>query len=285
VEVLPIWYVQVTGVQRVTPRMARISFGGKDLAGLSGIEPDQQVKLYFPKPGQDRPWLPKPDGDFLGWYQAFTAIAEDERPWTRSYTIRAHHPESDTVDVDFVLHHDAGPATRWAQSAKPGDTLGMFGPSTTFARPIPLQTSIAAADWLLLVGEETALPAIGSIIESLPVRTRAVAYIEVADASDEQSFETRGDVTIHWLHRNTVPAGHSDLLVKSLHDAEFPPGSPFAWLAAESTAVRALRRHLVDDRGIPKRSVEFTGHWRLKLTQDDAPTPEDLADAQSRLTL
>jgi len=283
VEALPIWYVQVTDVERITPRMARISLGGKDLAGLSGIEPDQQVKLYFPKPGQSRPVLPSPDGDFMGWYQAFAAIPEAERPWTRSYTIRAHHPENDTVDVDFVLHHDAGPATKWALSAKPGDTLGMFGPSTTFARPVPLQTSIAAADWLLLAGDETALPAIGSLIESLPSGTPAVAYIEVADASDEQPL--RGDVTVHWLHRDDVPPGHSDLLVKSLQSAEFPPGSPFAWLAAESTAVRALRRHLVNDRGLSKKSIEFTGHWRLKLTQDDAPTPEDLAEAQSRLTL
>jgi NADPH-dependent ferric siderophore reductase len=283
-EALPIWYVTVTDVQRVTPRMARVSLGGKDLAGLSGIEPDQQVKLYFPKPGRSRPVLPEPDGDFMGWYQAFAAIPDDERPWTRSYTIRAHHPENDTVDVDFVLHHDAGPATRWAQTAKPGDMLGMFGPSTTFARAVPLRTSIAAADWLLLLGDETALPAIGSLVESLPDGTRALVYLEVADASDEQSFQTRGDVTIHWLHRNNVPAGNSDLLVKSLQRAEFPPGSPFAWLAAESTAVRALRRHLVNDRGVPKRSIEFTGHWRLKLTQDDAPTPEDLAEAQDRLT-
>jgi NADPH-dependent ferric siderophore reductase len=280
VEALPIWYVQVIDVRRITPRMARITLGGKDLAGLSGIEPDQQVKLYFPKPGQSRPVLPSPDGDFMGWYQAFAAIPEAERPWTRSYTIRA---QGDTVDVDFVLHHDAGPATKWALSAKVGDTLGMFGPSTTFARPVPLQTSIAAADWLLLAGDETALPAIGSLVESLPSGTRAVAYIEVADASDEQSFATGGDVTIHWLHRGDVQPGHSDLLLKSLQSAEFPPGVPFAWLAAEATAVRALRRHLVNDRGVPKKSIEFTGHWRLKLTQDDAPTPEDLAEAQERL--
>jgi NADPH-dependent ferric siderophore reductase len=282
VEVLPIWYVQVAGVQRVTPRMARISFGGKELAGLSRIEPDQQVKLYFPKPGQERPRLPKPDGDFLGWYQAFSAIPEDERPWTRSYTIRAHHPERSTVDVDFVLHHDAGPATRWAWSAKPGDTLGMFGPSTTFARPVPLRTSIEAADRLLLMGDETAIPAIGSLIESLPRGTRAVAYVEIADSGEEQAFETCGEVTVHWLPRDGVPAGHSDVLVKALQDAEFPSGSVFAWLAAESGTVRALRRHLVDERGVAKRSIEFTGHWRLKLTQDDAPTPEDLAEAQER---
>jgi NADPH-dependent ferric siderophore reductase len=136
-EEVPIRYVQVTGVKRITPRMARITFGGDDLAGFTYDEPDQQVKLYFPKPGQTVPRLPEPNayGDFMGWYQAYNAIPQPERPWMRSYTIRAHHPQPDTIDIDFVLHDDAGPATQWAQSAEPGDTLGMFGPSAMFARP------------------------------------------------------------------------------------------------------------------------------------------------------
>jgi SAM-dependent methyltransferase len=182
-----------------------------------------------------------------------------------------------------VLHRDAGPATRWAQSAGAGDTLGMFGPSSFFARPIPIGTSIASSDWLLLAGDETALPAIGALIESLPDGARAVAYIEVGNAAEEQRFDTRGEVTVHWLHRGEAPAGRSDMLVEAVRNAEFPSGSVFAWLAAESGTVRALRRHLIEERGIDKRSIDFTGHWRLTLTQDDAPTSEDLAEAEERL--
>lgn len=279
---LPVRFIRVIGVKRITPHMARVTFGGDDLAGFSCDEPDEQVKLYFPKPGQAVPRLPKPseDGDFVRWYESFTAIPEAERPWMRSFTIRAHHPRDTTIDIDFVLHGDTGPATRWARSAKPGDTLGMFGPSQSFARPVPISTSIGASDWLLLAGDETALPAIGTLIESLPEGARAVAYVEVRDAAEEQRFDTRGEVTVHWLHRGEVPAGRSDVLLEAVRDAECPAGSVFAWLAGESGTVRALRRHLVDERGVEKRSVDFAGYWRPRLTQDDAPTEADLADAR-----
>jgi NADPH-dependent ferric siderophore reductase/SAM-dependent methyltransferase len=276
---LPVRFITVTEVMPITPHMSRVTFSGHGLAAI-GDEPDQQVKLYFPRPGQTAPRLPEPGGDFTRWYEAYNAIPEPERPWTRSFTIRARRPEHDTIGIDFVLHGDTGPATRWARSAKPGDVLGMFGPSAYFSRSVPLSTSIGAADWLLLAGDEAALPAIGTLIESLPEGGRAVAYIEVAGAAEEQRFETRGEVTLHWLHRGEVPAGHGDMLLRAVRDAEFPPGQVFAWIAGESGGVRALRRHLVDDRGIDKRSIDFSGYWRLHLTQDDAPTPDDLTDAR-----
>jgi NADPH-dependent ferric siderophore reductase len=285
VERLPVRYLRVTGTERTTPRMARVWFRGDDLAGFTVLEPDQQVKLYFPKPGQAVPRLPEPAGDFAGWYRAFAAIPGPEQPWTRSYTISVHDTETGRIAVDFVLHggDDAGPATRWARSARPGDTLGMFGPSSIFARPVPLTASIEAAGWLLIAGDETALPAIRSLLGALPEGARAVAWIEVPDDGEEQPLPTRGDATVRWLHRNGVPAGHSTLLLDAVRAAEFPPGKAFSWLAAESGTVRALRRHLVDERGLPKSSIDFTGHWRLRLTQDDAPTEADLAEARERL--
>jgi NADPH-dependent ferric siderophore reductase len=262
--------------------MARVTFGGPDLADFALAGPDQQVKLYFPKPGRRVPVLPGPaddgDGDVMRWYAAFQAIPEDERPWTRSYTVRAHDPLRGTVDVDFVLHRDAGPATRWALSAAAGDVLGMFGPSAYFATPVPLGTT----DWMLLAGDESALPAIGTIVEALPPGARAMAYVEVTDAAEEQRFTTAGDVSVRWLHRDGAPAGHGPL-VEAVRGAVFPGGSGYAWLGGEASAVRALRRHLVGERGLDKRSVDFTGYWRLSLTQDDDPTEADLAEARERL--
>ncbi|MFD2416130.1 siderophore-interacting protein [Amycolatopsis pigmentata] len=279
---LPVGLIRVAEAGRITPGMARITFEG---AHLTGREPDRQVKLYFPKPGQDLPRLPDADGGFAGWYQAFTAIPEPERPWTRSYTVRAHDPGTSTVTVDFVLHGDSGegPATRWARSARPGDTLGMFGPSDMFARTVPLSASLAEADWVLMAGDETTLPAIGTMIESLPDGVRVLAYVEVADAAEEQRFDTRGEVTLRWLHRDGIPAGHSDLLTNAVTEAEFPAGSVFAWLGGEAGTVRALRRYLVGDRKIDKTAIDFTGYWRAGLTQDDPPTGEDLADANELL--
>ncbi|MFH8344452.1 siderophore-interacting protein [Streptomyces sp. NPDC018045] len=282
---LPVRYLQVTAVRRLSPHLVRVTFGGPDLAGFRLDAPDQQVKLYFPRPGRDAPRLPEPpaDGDLMRWYQAFQAIPEDERPWMRSYTVRAHHPGDDTIDIDFVLHGTdttSGPATRWARTAAPGDTLGMFGPSAYFARPVPLGT----ADWTLLAGDETALPAIGTLAEWLPAGARAVAYIEVAEVADEQPLDTRADLTVRWLHRDQRAAGPGELLVEAVRAARFPAaGSVFAWLAGEAGAVRALRRHLVEDRGLAKRDIDFTGYWRRSLSQDDAPTEEDLAEARERL--
>ncbi|MEU8268013.1 siderophore-interacting protein [Sphaerisporangium sp. NPDC049002] len=280
---LAVSLITVTGVRRVTPHMARVTFDAGEVAGAIGDEPDQQVKLYFPKPGQAVPRLPEPGGDFGRWYEAFNAIPEDERPWTRSFTIRARDRERGTVDIDFVLHGDGGPAARWAGSARPGDVLGMFGPSAMFARPVPLSAAIGASDWLLLAGDQAALPAIGTLIEALPEGFRAVACVEVADAAEEQSFATRGQVSVRWVHRGEVPPGKGDALLHAVRAVEFPAGRVFAWLAGEAGTVRALRRHLVGDRGVDKRSIDFTGYWRLKLTQDDAPTEQDLTDAAELL--
>ncbi|MDI3387368.1 siderophore-interacting protein [Streptomyces sp. B-S-A8] len=281
---LPVRLLHVVRARRLTPRMARITFGGPDLADFRLDGPDQQVKLYFPKPGQDRPRLPEPTvegGDPMRWYEEFTALPEAERPWMRSYTVRAHDPADATIDIDFVLHGGgaAGPATRWAAAAQPGDILGMFGPSAHFAKPLPL----GAADWTLLAGDETALPALGTILEALPEGAEAVAYIEVQDAADEQQFTTRAELTVHWLHRGTAPAGHAGLLLDAVRAATFPHGTAYAWLAGEAGAVRGLRRHLVGERGVAKKDIGFAGYWRLRRTQDDAPTADDLADAQDLL--
>ncbi|MEU3281905.1 siderophore-interacting protein [Streptomyces antibioticus] len=280
---LPVTFIQVTDITRITPRMARVTFEADHLDDSVGRTPDQQLKLCFPRSGQRLPVLPEQSDDATSWYQAFLAVPEDERPWMRSFTLRRRIPGTRTVEIDFVLHGDTGPATRWAGSAQPGDRIGMVGPSAVYARPVSLTDSIADADWLLLAGDETALPAIGSLLDALPKDAHAVAYIEVADAGEQQDLETAGDATVHWLHRDGTPAGRSEVLIDAVRGAEFPPGRPFVWLAGESGAVRALRRHLVDERGLDKRSIDFSGYWRFKLTQDDAPTTEDMAEAQERL--
>ncbi|GAA3143079.1 siderophore-interacting protein [Streptomyces rameus] len=280
---LPVSFLLVTDVTRLTPRMARVTFEADHLDDSVGRSPDQQLKLCFPRPGQQEPVLPEQSDDATSWYQAFLAIPEDERPWMRSFTLRRRVPGTRTIEIDFVLHGDTGPATSWAGSAKPGDRLGMVGPSAVYARPVSLTDSITDADWLLLAGDETALPAIATLLEALPEGTRAVAYLEVADGAERQTFRTAGDVTLHWLYRDGVSAGRSEVLTDAVRAAEFPPGRPFAWLAGESGTVRALRRHLVGERGLDKRSIDFSGYWRLKLTQDDAPTAEDMAEAQERL--
>ncbi|MEV7097162.1 siderophore-interacting protein [Amycolatopsis sp. NPDC051045] len=263
----PTGLLEVTAVRQVTPRTVRVTFTGD---GLGELEPwpDQQLKLLFPPAG--RPVrLPSADDDVMRWYQAYLAIPEDERPVMRSYTVRSRDPGRAAIDVDFVLHAGpAGPATAWARTATPGDVLGRYGPDAAYRRPL------STADTLLCAGDETALPAIATILSEVD---NAVVFIEVADAAEEQPLP--GEV--HWLHRDG--AEHGAKLLAAVRDAKLPDGSVAAWLAGEAGMVRSLRRHLVADRGIGKSAIEFTGYWRRSLTQDDAPTSEDLADAAEKL--
>jgi NADPH-dependent ferric siderophore reductase len=139
---------------------------------------------------------------------------------------------------------------------------------------------LRAGDWYLFAGDETALPAIGSLLESLAPSARALVFVEVAAAGEEQPLSTPDGAEVRWLHR---AAGES--VVGAVRAASFPAGTVSAWLAGEAGAVRTLRRHLVDERGIDRREIDFTGYWRKKLTQDDAPTEEDMAEAMERLEL
>ncbi|WP_030257133.1 MULTISPECIES: siderophore-interacting protein [Streptomyces] len=277
---LPVTFVEVVEVRRITPRTARITFAAEELADTVGTAPDQQLKLCFPRAGQAEPVLPAHQDDPMGWYRAYLAIPEAERPLMRSFTLRRRRPGTRLVEIDFVLHGDTGPAAAWALRAAPGDRLGMVGPSALYAPPVPFAEAAAAADWVLLAGDETALPAIATLVGALPAGVRALAYVEVADEAERQPLESRADLAVHWLHRDGAAPGV--VLAGAVRAAELPPGTPFAWLAGEAGAVRALRRHLVEERGVPRPSVDFAGYWRHRLTQDDAPTAEDLADAQER---
>jgi NADPH-dependent ferric siderophore reductase len=261
----PTGLLEVTAVRRPTPRTVRVTFTGDGLAELEAW-PDQQLKLLFPPPG--RPVRLPAGDDVMRWYQAYLAIPEDERPVMRSYTVRGR--DGGTIDVDFVLHSDAasdGPATSWARRAAPGDVLGRYGPDAAYRRPVP------KADTVLLAGDETALPAIATLLSEVD---NAVVFVEVPDAAEEQPLPAE----VHWLHRDG--AEHGSRLLEAVRGAKVRDGSVAAWLAGEAGTVRALRRHLVAERGLDKHVIEFTGYWRRALTQDDAPTPEDLADAQEK---
>ncbi|MEW2067378.1 siderophore-interacting protein [Streptomyces sp. NPDC007346] len=277
-QAMPVSYVRVTGVERITPRTARITFTGEALPRLLEDRPDQQMKLCLPREGRSvaEGLLPEQDAEDvhgMRWYEAFLAIPEARRPWMRGFTVRAYDRGAREMTVDFVLHGEGGPASRWGADARPGDVLGMVGPSSLYARPLPEVAS------MLLAGDETALPAIATVLEALPAATRAVVYAEVADAGEELELPAAaGGAEVRWIHRD-----RGGSLLEAVRGAGAAlDGVDAAWVAGEASAVRALRRHLVEERRLPKGSVEFSGYWRRALTQDDAPTEEDLAWAAER---
>ncbi|MFL6124990.1 siderophore-interacting protein [Actinophytocola sp.] len=253
--------VTVVSVARLTPRMTRVTFTGE---GLSALErwPDQQLKLLFPPPGRDLVLPDAPaEGDGMSWYLAYQAMPAEDRPIMRSFTVRAL--TDGHLVVDFVRHDHGGPATRWALAARPGDTLARYGPAEIYKQDLRLD-----ADWVLLAGDETALPAVGSLLP-LP---NATVLVEVADEAEEQDLPG-----VTWLHRS-----EGRRLTAAVADLALPAGDGFAWLAGEAAMVRTLRRTLVA-KGVPKHAINFTGYWRARLSQDDAPTEADMADIQERM--
>jgi NADPH-dependent ferric siderophore reductase len=240
--------LQVRDVSRLTPKMVRVVVGGEQLAGFASAAHDDHVKLFFPHPGDDRPVLPVPTPN--GPVYPEGAV----RPVARDYTPRGYDAVANALTLDFVLHSE-GPATTWAAQARPGQFLGVGGPRGSFVVPDDF-------DWYLFVGDEAALPAIGRRLEELPAGTRAIAVIEIADAAEEQPLDSRARAEIHWLHRQGAVAGHHALLQKALAGLELPAGEGYAWVAAEASAAKALRRYLVDERGVPKDRVKAAAYWK-----------------------
>jgi NADPH-dependent ferric siderophore reductase len=239
-----LWRVPVRRVERVTPRMARVTVGGDELADFPGAGTDQNVMLYF---YPDHVELPEPLT-----LESARAMWSRVRPMTRTYTIRRYDPRTNEIDFDFVLHGSHGLASAWAQRVSPGDPVIFVGPSPAY-RPA------ADVDWYLLAGDETALPAIAAILRALPTGARVRAFVEVADAAEEQPLPTDADIELTWLHRDVVP---SDLLVQAIGAASLPAGPGEAWVAGERSSVLAVRRHLLGERGFDRSRVRPTTYWR-----------------------
>ncbi len=300
--VLPRWLFFQTVVARVLPlgpSMVRITLTGPRLGGFGVAGDDQRVKLVLTP---DPTALAELHAAGSEWYPAWCALPEERRPVLRTYTVRAARPELAEVDLDVVLHGDgegagdghAGPGATWAARAAVGDPVVLMGPDrpgrgrawgVEWAPP-------ATARRLLLAGDETAVPAVSAVLEGLvPVPgRRVVAVLEVPRAGDLQDLRLPEGVSVRWLARGDRPRG--ELLVPAVHAAlvdlgiaAAPAAAPedvdldteplwevpedaaagagcYAWLAGEAGVVRRLRRHLVADLGVDRRSVAFMGYWR-----------------------
>lgn len=237
--------LSVAAVTDITPHMRRVRLAGPELEGFASPGHADHIKLFFSADGNP---LPRPERrpDGIAWPEG------TPRPLMRDYTPRYFDPVAQTLDIDFVLHGD-GPASTWAENAGPGDTLMIGGPRGSLIVPDTF-------DWYLLAGDETALPAIGRRIEELPADKPAIAVIEVADAAEEQRFDTRSPVAIHWVHRNGLEAGAQNLILPAIEALGFPPGEGYAFVAGEAQMSRALRQHLVV-RGFRDEYVRAPGYW------------------------
>ena len=238
--------LQVRRRSAVTPKMIRVTLTGDELAGFPGTGPDRRIKMFFPVEGQERPAVPRASTGGPVWPTG------EARPTIRTYTVRRFDPAAVELDVDFVLHDGYGPAAAWAQGAEPGAWVGVSEPGGRW-EPDP------AADFHVVVGDESALPAVATVLQALP-KARVLAFLEVADAAEEQDLPGFAQVT--WVHRGTAPAGEP--LVAAVEGAELPAGTGQAWVAGESAAVKEIRAHLLGSRGFDRRAVYATGYWRAR---------------------
>ncbi|MDP9919780.1 NADPH-dependent ferric siderophore reductase [Variovorax boronicumulans] len=237
----------VKTVQRVTPHLIRITLTGDALEGFTSPGFDDHAKLFFPDATTGQLTLPTAGPDGPVW-------PEGGRPAMRDYTPRRHDAQANTLEIDFALH-DAGPATQWAEQAKPGDIVGVGGPRGSFIVPTEF-------DWHLLIGDDTALPAISRRLAELPAGARVVVLAEVDSKADEIPFETQAELTLRWVHREGAAPGLSPVLVDTLKTMALPDGDFHAWVGCESAIAKALRAHLVGERGANPKWVRASGYWR-----------------------
>jgi len=272
----------------LSPSLHRLVFTGADVARMKTEGPDQRIKVFFPLPGQDAPDVPSGED----WYARYRALADDQRPPMRTYTLRQLRAAQGEVDVDFVLHGETGPASRWATRARPGDRVVLLAPDAECAE------SSEGWEWkppagvgqVLLVADETALPAVAGILEELAAQVdppRVLALLEVAGEGGAIALKAPPTAELMWLPRGQAAYGQAlvqavqarlgassvvagDALDEIDVDAQIlweqsdagVAGPFYAWVAGEAGAVMAIRRHLVRDCGLDRRALTFMGYWR-----------------------
>jgi NADPH-dependent ferric siderophore reductase len=217
----------VATIDTLGPQMRRIGFTSPELHDFVSASADDHIKLFFP--------------DMAGEIVM------------RDFTPRRFDTAAGTLTIDFALH-DAGPATQWAAAAQVGDTLAIGGPRGSAVVPDDF-------DWYLLIGDESALPAIGRRVEELRAGVPVITLGVVGGPDDEQDFPTAAQWTGHWVHRGGAEKSDTDLLLGALASLPLPAGEGFVWIAAETTVAKALRAHMLDTRGHPRAWVKAAGYW------------------------
>ena len=234
----------VAGAVDLTPRMRRVTLGGDGLRSLIGqLHPADAVKLYLPATGQAAPHTRL--SDFSSGRKAYHI---------RPYTIRSFRSAAPELDIDVLLHGDSRGSV-WARSVQPGDAVGLIGPRHDYH-------GAHGADWQVLAGDESALPAIAAILEQLPAQARATALIEVDDEAGEVPVELGANAEIRWLHRRGAPAKDSTLLEAALRGLNLPDGRGYCWVAGNSAVVHRIRHLLHHDWRLAKDQMFTMGYWR-----------------------
>ncbi|MFE1416170.1 siderophore-interacting protein [Streptomyces sp. NPDC058746] len=261
--------LEVLRTRRLGRSFLRVTFGGASLADFRSGGFDQSLSLFLPPDGREHTVLPSTDEDT--WFGAWRGMPDEDRPVMRSYTVRDQRrtPEGvDEVDIDFVLHGDASPASRWAGRAVTGRRILAIGPAVAENKSVRFQPP-PAADAVWMYADETALPAAAAILERLAEGIPVRAWFEVPHEDDRLPLQTAADADITWIVRRSDGRDRTDRVLGALRSADVPAAAaPYVWLAGEAGTVRATRRHFVQEWSVDRRSVRFTGYWRLGASEE-----------------
>ncbi|MBD5787873.1 siderophore-interacting protein [Cellulosimicrobium terreum] len=257
--------LEVVGSKRVSPHVVRVTLGGEGMDHFTPMGYDQWFRLFLPRPDQEALSLPTRSSGL--WYVQYLATPKARRPYVRNYTVRTVRSDLREMDVDFIVHGDEGPASRFALTAEPGDRVGLLDQGVGYNPRVP-------HDWTLVVADETGLPAAAGICESLPDDARGLVLVELPDLADVQDFRVPAGVDLRWIARTEVEQGDASgtaaddhaipgrLALDAVRAADLPSGPVYAYAVGESSLATGVRRHLVNDRGVPKSHVDFVGYWR-----------------------
>jgi NADPH-dependent ferric siderophore reductase len=241
----PFRLVEVTGVEHVSPRLVRVTLAGADLTGLIVEQPAASVRLLLPSPETRQLLVPSWNGnEFL--------LPDGRRPTIRTFTPRRVDPLAPDMDLDIVIH-GRGPASEWAEAAVPGHRAAISGPGRGYVID-------GDAPGFVLAGDETAIPAIGQLLEVLPRDRPVQAYIEVAAPDARLALPDHPAATVEW---RDLPAGAApgDALVAAVRGAHMASGTR-VWVAGEAAAVQRVRRHLFEERGVRRALTSVRGYWK-----------------------
>ncbi|MEU6312760.1 siderophore-interacting protein [Streptomyces sp. NPDC047014] len=260
---------EVLRTLRLGHSFLRVTFGGESLADFRSGGYDQSLSLFLPPAGQEHTVLPSTDEDT--WFASWRGMPEAERPVMRSYTVRGQRRTDEgavEVDIDFVLHGDSSPASHWAGRAVPGRRILAIGPAVAANKSVRFQAP-ATADAVWMYADETALPAAAAILERLPESAAVRAWFEVPHEDDRLGLAAPAGAEITWIVREDGGPKRSERVLEALRAAEpLAAQAPYVWLAGEAGTIRAVRRHFVQERSVDRRSVRFTGYWRLGASEE-----------------
>lgn len=245
--------LQVRRREFLTPGFVCVTLGGPALRDFVVAGDDQAVRLFFPREGQSALRMPTVSNE--AWIAQLMLIPKATRPWVRNLTVRRVRPADGEIDIEFALHDDA-PLSNWVRRVAPGDSAGIFDMGTMYRLPEHARGQV-------LVGDETALPAILSILDGTPPTLPSEVFLEVAAAADIRPVAVPEGSRIHWFSRDGEDLRPGSLVLDAVREAALPSDRRYVWAAGESQLATRVRRHLVNNRGMAKQDISFFGYWRL----------------------